>query len=63
MELDNVTECAMAPTPTTSGAMEVQVIGGPLVHSKLGGMGHVDSQDKEDAIEDKIDEYVKSQAA
>jgi len=29
-------------TPGTSGWFEVQIIGGPLVHSKKGGMGHVE---------------------
>jgi len=33
-------------TPNTSGFFEVQVVGGPLIHSKKDGMGHVDSSAK-----------------
>ncbi|OXA50321.1 Selenoprotein W [Folsomia candida] len=34
------------PTPNTSGYFEVQIVGGPLLHSKKDGMGHVDSSAK-----------------
>jgi len=33
-------------TPNTSGFFEVQIVGGPLIHSKKNGMGQVDSSAK-----------------
>jgi hypothetical protein len=33
-------------TPGATGALEVQVVDGPLLHSKLNGDGYVDSADK-----------------
>jgi len=37
-------------TPNTSGYFEVQIVGGPLLHSKKGGMGHVDNSAKMEKI-------------
>lgn len=39
------------PTPETSGAFEVQIKGGPLVHSKLGGAGHVTEANSSTVVE------------
>lgn len=33
-------------TPQRTGYLEVQVVGGKLLHSKKNGMGYVDSQEK-----------------
>eukprot|EP00793_Prasinoderma_coloniale_P001624 PRCOL_00003429-RA len=49
----NTVEVDGAPTPTTSGAMEVTV-DGKLVHSKLNGDGHIDSVEKINKIFDAI---------
>jgi len=38
------------PTKGTTGALEVQIVGGALLHSKLGGDGYIDSQAKKDKI-------------
>lgn len=43
------TETSGEPTPTTSGAFEVN-IDGTIVHSKLNGDGHVDSPEKLEKI-------------
>ena len=43
------TETSGAPTPTSSGAFEVD-INGTIVHSKLNGDGHVDSPEKMEKI-------------
>jgi hypothetical protein len=37
-------------TPRSTGWMEVQVVGGNLLHSKRGGDGYIDSQAKLDTI-------------
>lgn len=41
-------------TPGATGALEVQVIGGPMLHSRKGGDGYVDTQAKMDAIIDGV---------
>lgn len=43
------TETSGEPTPTSSGAFEVD-INGTIVHSKLNGDGHVDSPEKMEKI-------------
>jgi hypothetical protein len=45
------------PTPETSGKLEVQVVGGPMVHSKAGGAGYVDTPEKIEAILQGIAEH------
>jgi selT/selW/selH-like putative selenoprotein len=37
-------------TPGATGVLEVQVVGGPLLHSKKNGMGYVDTPAKVDAM-------------
>jgi len=37
-------------TPSTTGYLEVQIVGGPLIHSKKNGMGYVDSSEKLEKI-------------
>lgn len=37
-------------TPGATGALEVQVVDGKLLHSKLNGDGYVDSADKMNKI-------------
>ena len=37
-------------TPDTTGYLEVQVVGGALLHSKKGGDGYVDTSAKMDKI-------------
>jgi len=37
-------------TKSTTGYFEVQVVDGPLLHSKKGGMGHVDNAAKLEKI-------------
>jgi selT/selW/selH-like putative selenoprotein len=37
-------------TPNTTGYFEVQVVDGPLLHSKKNGMGHVDTPEKLEKI-------------
>eukprot|EP00808_Paulinella_micropora_P000791 g66999.t1 len=44
------------PTRETTGAFEIQVVGGPLVHSKLGGEGYVTEANVHSVI-DKIKAY------
>ena len=43
------TDTSGEPTPTSSGAFEVD-INGTIVHSKLNGDGHVDSPEKMEKI-------------
>ena len=37
-------------TPGATGALEVQVVGGPMLHSRKGGDGYVDTPQKMEAI-------------
>jgi len=41
-------------TPDTSGALEVQIVGGRMLHTKLGGQGYVDTPAKMRAILDGL---------
>jgi selT/selW/selH-like putative selenoprotein len=56
-------EVTAESTPTTSGALEVQIKGGALVHSKLGGGGYVDSPDKMKKIIEGIRAHISGGAA
>jgi len=49
-------------TPTKTGWLEVQVIGGPLLHSKKNGEGHIDSQAKEVKILEGLAKFVAEHA-
>jgi len=44
----------MDATPSKTGWLEIQVVGGPLLHSKKNGDGYVDSKDKEKKILDGL---------
>ncbi|CAH1263600.1 SELENOW [Branchiostoma lanceolatum] len=46
-------------TPTITGWLEVQVVGGPLLHSKKNGDGYVDSKQKMDRIVQGIEAELK----
>jgi selT/selW/selH-like putative selenoprotein len=47
-------------TPTATGWFEVQIIGGPLIHSKKNGDGYVDSKEKKEKIFNAIRTAMKS---
>ena len=49
-EFDDDISVTIKPSPSANGSLEVQVVDGPLLHSKLGGAGYVDSQEKMDKI-------------
>eukprot|EP00808_Paulinella_micropora_P001827 g68085.t1 len=51
-----------ARTPTTTGAFEVQIVGGPLVHSKLNGDGHLNPTKQSELIA-KIKAYGEGKEA
>jgi len=46
-------------TPNASGKLEVQVVGGELLHSKVNGDGYVDSPAKINKILDGIGAALK----
>ena len=48
-------------TPDTTGAFEVQIVGGPLVHSKLGGAGHVTDANRQTVFDSITSFAVKNQ--
>ena len=47
-------------TPDTSGKLEVQVVGGKLLHSKKGGDGYVDTDDKMNKIIKGVEEALNA---
>lgn len=50
------------PTPNSTGYLEVQIVGGKLLHSKKNGDGYVDSEAKYLKIVKGIEEAMKSTA-
>jgi len=53
----------MEATPNVSGFLEVEVVGGPVLHSKKNGQGYVDTPEKEKAIMDKLRAFLEGGAA
>ena len=47
-------------TPNSTGYLEVQVVGGKLLHSKKNGDGYVDTEEKMQKIIKGVEEAVRA---